>query len=381
MPIYMEYDGIKGNVTAEGQAATAGATDPEFKYVAVRRVSATDEGDDSATTQADLTADDGSGTRSGFDAFLELEGVKGESKIGIGPVGDLIVDFNSLDAYATTVLNGGDEAYRTQFGNNNAPEAAPPGTGKTLSASLLGQRTPEDGGVTSDLVAEVDAAALSHGTTVLAWARVDGTSLASDGGRDLLLGGITVDDAAYDPAFRGGITVAVGDVETGDDVVVDGRIVTGGNPAAASTHELGHTLGFRHEHTRPDGDDAAAGDIVVGAGPGGGPHVKVLDGADGDVDGGDFLVWQRGGSAGANGGADLAQWQNNYGSGGAGDDLLIGGLTEFDDGAGDIVPTDQFSLNFGRVDIPAAADGGIGIVQVGLGDGSVRFLSDGIDPF
>jgi hypothetical protein len=35
-----------------------------------------------------------------------------------------------------TATTGGDEIYRTQYGNNNA-DAEPPGTGKTLSASLL----------------------------------------------------------------------------------------------------------------------------------------------------------------------------------------------------------------------------------------------------
>jgi hypothetical protein len=199
MPIYMEYDGIKGNVTAEGQAATAGATDPEFKYVTVRRVSATDEGDDRATTQADLAAS------------------------------------------ATTVLNGGDEAYRTQFGNNNAPEAAPPGTGMTLSASLLGQRTPADSGVKSDLVAEVDAAALNHGTTVLAWARVDGSSpLAGEDHR----GTAEIDSFSWNSAAGSETTTSATDWRTyrvsvdtiesraGDDVVVDGRIITAENTSA-----------------------------------------------------------------------------------------------------------------------------------------------------
>jgi hypothetical protein len=37
---------------------------------------------------------------------------------------------------------------------------------------------------------------------------------------------------------------------------------------------------------------------------------------DGDVDGNDFLVWQRGGSPNPNSAADLAQWRTNFGAGG-----------------------------------------------------------------
>lgn len=51
-------------------------------------------------------------------------------------------------------------------------------------------------------------------------------------------------------------------------------------------HELGHTLGFRHEHTRPASaapttggvNDDGIADVIVGADPGAGPHVKAFDG-------------------------------------------------------------------------------------------------------
>src|SRR5262245_51819416 len=48
-----------------------------------------------------------------------------------------------------------------------------------------------------------------------------------------------------------------------------------------ATHELGHTIGLRHEHTRPASDVNGDGidDIVVGAGAGApGGHVKLVEG-------------------------------------------------------------------------------------------------------
>jgi hypothetical protein len=63
------------------------------------------------------------------------------------------------------------------------------------------------------------------------------------------------------------------------------------------------------------------GSFLVSYGPGS-PQVVLsaflpaLDGdfdVDGDVDGGDFLVWQRGGSPNANSATDLAAWRANFG--------------------------------------------------------------------
>lgn len=99
------------------------------------------------------------------------------------------------------------------------------------------------------IAADKPVAALSHGVTVLAWARVDGVSplrgrtvAAWPGGGP----GFTYDGQQQKggaiPVYwhviqNGGIArtaASVGDpLSSGDDVVVDGRIITGENPAAA----------------------------------------------------------------------------------------------------------------------------------------------------
>jgi hypothetical protein len=97
---------------------------------------------------------------------------------------------------------------------------------------------------------------------------------------------------AYDPAFKGGVFVAAGDVNG------DGRadIVTGAGAGAgphvkvfdgATGAELRSFMAYGPAFTGGvfvaagdvNGDGAA--DIITGAGAGGGPHVKVFDGKTG----------------------------------------------------------------------------------------------------
>ena len=99
---------------------------------------------------------------------------------------------------------------------------------------------------------------------------------------------------AYDPAFRGGCAVALGDV-TGD-----GRldVITGAGPGGGPHVKVfDGTSGaevrsfFAFDPGFLGGVSVAAGDIdgdgfteiVTGAGPGGGPHVKVFDGRTGEL--------------------------------------------------------------------------------------------------
>ena len=103
---------------------------------------------------------------------------------------------------------------------------------------------------------------------------------------------------AYDPAFTGGVHVAVGDVN-GDGVA---DIITGAGPGGGPHVKVFSLAGgvvtqvasfFAYDAAFLGGISVAAGDvngdgvaeIVTGAGPGGGPHVKVFSLAGGVVTG------------------------------------------------------------------------------------------------
>lgn len=97
---------------------------------------------------------------------------------------------------------------------------------------------------------------------------------------------------AYDSAFRGGVYVATGDVTGGGiaDIVTAPGVGGGphvkvfdGTTGALVRQLFAYDMAFRGGATVAagdvDGDDRA--DIVTGAGPGGGPHVKVFSGLSG----------------------------------------------------------------------------------------------------
>jgi RHS repeat-associated protein len=97
---------------------------------------------------------------------------------------------------------------------------------------------------------------------------------------------------AYDPAFSGGVFVASADVngDNRDDIITGAGAGGGPHVRVFSGVDGAELMGFYAYDSRfsggvsvaagfVDGDDRA--DIITGAGAGGGPHVKVIGGSDG----------------------------------------------------------------------------------------------------
>ena len=104
-------------------------------------------------------------------------------------------------------------------------------------------------------------------------------------------GEVVKDFFVYEPTFRGGVSVAIGDVNgDGANDIITGTGRGGGPRVTAIDVETGNTLEnfFAFEPTfrggvnvgSDDVDDDGVDDIVVGAGVGGAPRVTVFDGDD-----------------------------------------------------------------------------------------------------
>ncbi|MBV8959037.1 MAG: VCBS repeat-containing protein [Actinobacteria bacterium] len=103
---------------------------------------------------------------------------------------------------------------------------------------------------------------------------------------------------AYDPAFHGGVNVAVGDVNGDGKADIITGAGPGGGPHVRVFNASGTPVGggfFAYDPRFVGGVSVAAATnrIVTGAGPGGGPHVRLFDGA-GNPSSGGFFAYDAG---------------------------------------------------------------------------------------
>jgi uncharacterized repeat protein (TIGR01451 family) len=111
---------------------------------------------------------------------------------------------------------------------------------------------------------------------------------------DGVTGAVVRDFVAYDASFQGGVFIASGDVNgDGYSDIITGADSGGGSHVKMFSGRDGSILTqfFAYASSFTGGVRVAAGDvdgdghadIITGAGPGGGPHVKVFSGADGHL--------------------------------------------------------------------------------------------------
>jgi hypothetical protein len=107
---------------------------------------------------------------------------------------------------------------------------------------------------------------------------------------------------AYDPGFRGGVRVAVGNVEAGSAA---NEIITGAGPGggphvrifSSGGTPVGGWMAYSPAFTggvyvaAGNVDNAPGDEVVTGAGPGGGPHVRVFSGLGGAPVGPGFFAY------------------------------------------------------------------------------------------
>jgi lysophospholipase L1-like esterase len=233
--------------------------------------------------------------------------------------GDPVTAWEPLQAFAPVLVVGadaGDYPYVSVF--------------DATSGGLLSRFLAFDPGFTGGVrVATADVNGDGYTDVIAAAGPGGGPAVKVFSGKD---GSVLAAFFAYETDFPGGVFVAAGDV-TGDGVpdIVTGAGAGGGPHVEVFDVRTGQLLTsfFAYPASFRGGVSVAAGDvlgqgraqIVTGAGPGGGPHVEVFDGRDGSLLQ-SFFAYQasfRGGvsvAAGDENGAGPAEIVTGAGAGG-----------------------------------------------------------------
>lgn len=207
-------------------------------------------------------------------SFAPYPGFLGGISVALGDING-----DSVDDIITGALAGGGPHVKVFDGRTLEPITGPLGSFFAYDAAFTGGVWVAAGDVNDDgHVDIITGAGAGGGPHVKVFSGLDGSVLMSF--------------FAYDAAFTGGVSVASGDVN--NDLFSD--IITGAGPGGGPhvkvfSGDTGSTLMsfFAYDAGFTGGVNVAAGDvdgdlhadIINGAGPGGGPHVKVFSGADG----------------------------------------------------------------------------------------------------
>jgi hypothetical protein len=260
----------------------AAASDDAYDAVAAQTVTVTTTDDD--TSVGIVVA----GAASGSDLLRILDGVTGELRAELQPfpgftgglnvaLGDLNGD--GIDEVIVGAGAGGGPHVRIFDGSTLNQISGPLGSFFAYDAGFAGGVSVAVGDVNNDTIPDViTGAGPGGGPHVKVISGADGSLLRSF--------------FAYDPRFTGGVFVAAGDTDAdGHADVITGAGLGGGPHVKVFSGRTGGELMsfFAYDSAFTGGVRVASGDIdqdshadvITGAGPGGGPHVRAFSGRDG----------------------------------------------------------------------------------------------------
>jgi hypothetical protein len=267
-------------------AVNSAASDDVFDALPAQTVTVTNTNDDLPPSVPVVIAGPGTGE----DTVRILDAVTGELRGTLSPfpgftggvnVAMADLDGDGIDEIITAAGAGGGPHVRIFNGATLEQIDGPLGSFFAYEAAFTGGVFVAAGDVNDDgHVDIITGAGAGGGPHVRVFSGLDGSVLMSF--------------FAYDAAFTGGVSVAAGDIN-GDD---HADIITGAGPGGGPhvrvfSGDGGSELRsfFAYEAAFAGGVSVASGDvnndtyadIITGAGPGGGPHVRAFSGFDGSV--------------------------------------------------------------------------------------------------